>query len=166
MTTLTKYPLINDENIDSLESIYPKLCALKSRLEKVVHPDLIKDIEKMQDIMKEVFEATWDSEERKIDENLDKLSEISDKYKLFTSWSISEISAEDLDKPFSEKPIKTISYEKGGTHKFKGEGQICTGLGIWLIADKLIKKSEDDHHIFIEEIKETEPGHYEIYTGS
>lgn len=166
MTTLTKYPLITDENLENLESIYSQLHNLKLRLEKVVHPDIIEQIEGMHNVMKQAFETTWDSEERKFDDNYDKLSAISDEYKLSTVWSISEISAEQLNDDFSKTPVKSISYNGGFTHTFKGEGKILTALGMWIIADKLIKKSKDEDHIFIEFFTETSPGHYDVFTGS
>ena len=106
-----------------------------------------------------------DTEDDAWDKNYNKLCEISDKNKFKTVWSISEVSAEQIENKFPSN-IKQLSY-KGQSINFNKSKNV-SWLDLWKVADQLILRSEDDHHIFIEDFDEDSgrPGYYEVSTGS
>lgn len=156
---------LSKKDFDLLTSMYPKISALKSQLENVVHPRYIKDINEIASSMESVFNPFWKAEEEEGDKNFDALSKISDNHKFKSIWSISEISATNLSNDFPS-PVKQINYQDQSII-FDTE-KTLSWLDMWKEADKLIRMSGDGHHIFIENFNKDKKnsGHYELSTGS
>ena len=156
---------LSKKDFDLLTSIFPKLSGLKQQLEIVVHPKYIEEINVISNTVETVMSPFWDTEEDARDKNFNQLSEISDQNKIKTVWSISEVSALQLDDkcPY---PVKNIHYS-GNTITFNKSKKVLW-IDMWKAADELIRRSEDDHHIFIEGFDEDKnnPGNYYLITGS
>lgn len=159
---------ISTQNMQIIESLYPDLASLHQRLEKVVHPDILKQIEVMQEKMVEVFGDKWDEEEDDFDTEYSALSEIADKNNFMSVWS-TDIKSKQMQEKMP-KAMSLMSYNTGEhvyTQKLPRTKKL-TWLEVWKIADELMRTSGDDHHIFIEDIVEDKanPGCYAMVTGS
>lgn len=162
-------PNLSEAQIEKLEAIYPKLCSLSQALAPVVAQRFLNELNDIQNIITEVFEKRWEYEEDEEERIYEKLNTIGDENNFITSWSITEVTPEDMDKPFSKKAVKSLTYESYDgveTIKFSGKGEKLTWFDAWKHADKLIKQSGDHDHIFIEEFVEDKAGHFKIITGS
>lgn len=168
MTTYQNVAL-TEGNIQLLESVYPKLHSLINRLTPVVSSAILDDLNEISHIMQEAFANRWKEEEDEFDLIYEKLSKIADENNFMTTWSIDEVTPEDMDKPFSKKAVKGITYESWGETQnveFGSKGKKMTWLDMWKEADKLIRQSGDTDHVFIEDFVEQESGYYDLVTGS
>lgn len=161
---------VNEVSLKKLEQIYPKLHALKQKLEGVVHPSIIQDIEEMQTVYKKIFEPYWQEERSLSNTNYEQLEAVREEEGLSSVWSISEINYTKMKDLFSKEPVFCIEYESWGpSQKVEfSEGKIFTWLDMWKHADKLIKNSGDTHHIYVEGFSPVKgkKGYYKMYTGS
>ena len=151
---------ISQEDFEKLENSYIDLNHLAQKLNNVVHPDIIKELEKIKKNISSVIKDEQDKEEANFDKAYKHCSKIQDENKFSSVWSIYENT--DFEAKFSKKKVQSITYEGVETTPNK----VLTWLEMWKEADKLIKLSGDDHHIFIENFNEVKPGHYELSTGS
>ena len=168
MSKQTK-PTLSEAQIEKLETIYPKLCGLSQSLAPVVAQRFLNELNDIQNIITEVFAQRWEYQDAEEERVYEKLNIIGDENNFITSWSITEVSPEDMDKPFSKKAVKSLTYDSYDgleTIKFSGKGEKLTWLQAWKYADQLIKQSGDQDHIFIEEFIENKPGHFQVITGS
>lgn len=165
MTKSTDTVTISKKDFDLLTSMYPNISSLKQHLENVIHPKYIKELDVIAKKLETVFTTFWKEEEQAWDKNYKALSKISDKNKFKSAWSISEVSADQLDNQFLS-PVKQLSYQ-GQVISFDSP-KTLSWLDMWKEADKIIRMSGDGHHIFIEDFHEDKknPGHYELSTGS
>lgn len=156
---------ISKKDFDLLTSVYPKISSLKQHLENAVHPKYIQEIDVISNTIKSVLDPFWKIEEKDWDKNYNQLSKISDKNKFKTVWSISEVRANELDDefPFSVKKL----YYKDQSITFDDSKKI-SWLDMWKSADKIIRMSGDDHHIFIEHFEQDKKNKecYNLVTGS
>lgn len=95
-------------------------------------------------------------------------NKIQNKNNLWSIWSEYSISPSDMKKKFNDKPVESLSYESWGTPQTIKVGKITSWLEMWKIADKIMKLSGDNHHLFIEDFVENKkkPGHFNLITGS
>lgn len=162
-------PSLTEDQIEKLESIYPKLCGLFSTLEPLVSARILNELGDIKNIVNEVFNERWSHEDDDFNQNYNKLSEIADENNFISIWSVDKVRPEDMDTPFSKDFVLSITYESWGETQvinFDGEGKQFTWLEAWKYADQLIRQSQDTHHLFIENFKEEYMGHYSLITGS
>lgn len=161
-------PGLTEEQIEKLESLYPKLCDLFSTLEPFVSERILNELGEIKNIVHDVFyeQSTHDEDFEQV---YNKLREIADEQNFISIWSVDEVGPEDMDTPFSNDSVLSITYESHGETQvinFDGEGQQFTWLAAWKYADQLIRQSQDTYHVFIENFKEGYRGHYSLVTGS
>lgn len=160
-----KYPIdvYQSINLDDLDSSYVDLYHLTKKLKDILHPDIVNQLESITHRLHQALDAKNNYDENKEDILYTKCDELAKQHQFTSIWSIS-ISPDDFSQPFSDQIVRSVSY-KGMTIETNKE---VTWLGMWIYADKLIKQSEDKHHIFIEDFveSETQPGHYKLLTGS
>lgn len=161
---------LTPEQYKELNSIYPKFHSVISVLEKTVKPEIVAEIVEMQQTFYKVFADKWKSEDEAFDKNYQALSEIADANGLESIWSVSEVPATDLDKVFTKEKKVIITYSSWGNPveyvlENKGDKQI-TWLEMWRVADKVIKMSGDDHHVFVEAFRKVAKGKYQLICGS
>lgn len=162
-------PSLTQEQIEKLETIYPKLCSLFSTLEHFVSQSILDELGDIKNIVNDVFNERWTHEEDEFEDNYKKLNEIADQNNFMSIWSVDEVLPEDMDTPFSKDLVKSIRYEYGEGQEvmiFDGDGENFTWLQAWKYADQLIRQSGDTHHMFIEDFKEEYMGQYKLITGS
>jgi hypothetical protein len=162
---------LTNEQIKELESIYPKLSSVIQSLEQFVKEDILAELVEIQEIVHGVFEEQWDAEDEDFDKEFTLKSEIADKEKFKSIWSISEVKAAELDGLFSKTNVKGIAYESWGDKQeisFGKAGKKMTWMDMWREADKLIRQSGDTHHIFIEMFypDKVKKGYYNLICGS
>jgi hypothetical protein len=165
MTTVT----LTQEQFDNLTALYPSINALKQSLEPVVSTKIIKEINKIQKAMEEVFKPFWEKDEVDFNTNYDALAALQTEHGLSSIWSLSEVPATSINQKMAGK-VKKITYESWGPAQeivFKTPKNM-TWLQLWQEADKLIAQSGDSHHCFVEAFSEDKknPGHYRLVTGS
>ena len=165
MTKATDTVTISKKDFDLLTSLYPDISGLKRHLENFVHPKYIKEIDEISNKMKAVFTPFWEEEEKSYAEDSQAISDISDEHKFKSIWSISEVTAKQMNDKFPS-PIKQIAYKDQVT-SFDSPKNL-SWLEMWKEADKLIRMSGDGHHIFVEGFDEDNKnsGHYKLVTGS
>ena len=157
-----------DNKIELLKETLRELNTLYQTLEGVAHPHITHKIQELSEKIQTELEPVFKKENEDWDKNWKALEEIKSENKLRSVWSISKVKADDLN---SKTPvIEEISYESWGpeqVHKFDKPVKI-TWLEFWKIADNLIKNSQDDHHIFIEQLApvKNKPGKFKLITGS
>ncbi len=137
-------------------------------MEGVVHPRFIEALTKMQAEIEEVLKPHYAAENDAWEKEQEKINKIQEENKIRSIWSVSKVKSDDMNKKTPE--ISEIIYESWGptqVHKFDKPKKI-TWLDFWKIADELIMKSGDDHHVFVEGISPVKgkPGVYKMYTGS
>lgn len=165
----TKLPALTEKQTKQLEAIYPELSSIINALDPVVAEPLMKRLKAIQKTFSKAFDDRWQAEEDEDERAYEELTNIADENDFVTTWSITEVPPEDMDKPFSKKAVKSITYESWNntqTINFEGKGKKITWLEAWKYADQIIRQSGDDHHNFIEDFTQVSPGHYELITGS
>lgn len=165
MTTVT----ITQEQFDTLEALYPKICALKQILEPVVNTSIMNEISSIQNAMQEVFKTFWEKNEEDFDTNFDALCALQKEHNIDSFWSISEVPAKAINTNMPGK-VKKITYTSGENTQeiILNPAKTMTWFEMWKEADKLIAQSGDSHHCFVENFNEDNknPEHYNLVTGS
>lgn len=151
---------ISQEDFKKLENSYIDVNYLAKKLEGIVHPSIIKELEKIKENISSVIKEEQEKEEANFDKAYKYCSKVQDENKFNSIWSIYENT--DFEAKFSKKKVQSITYDGVETNPNK----VLTWLEMWKEADNLIKLSGDDHHIFIEDFTEVKPGHYNLSTGS
>jgi hypothetical protein len=150
-----------------LVTVLQELNSINQQLEGVIHPNILSKLASLKDKIQIELEPHFKEEEYSL--NADALDEIAKINKLnHSEWSMSKIKASDMNKKTST--MKKIVYNSWGetqVHTFKRPQKI-TWLELWKIADELITKSGDSHHMFIESLyeSEAEPQVLNLSTGS
>jgi hypothetical protein len=152
-------------DIQKIEKLYPKISSFYSRIEGVLNETLVKEIQEIQETFKSVFAEKWEQEELDFHKNYEALEKIATQQKFQSIWSISEISAKDLNSPFSKNKVKSLVYLD---QKIEINAKV-SWLDMWRYADQIIRMSGDNHHIFIECFDKTSSksaNEYRLITGS
>lgn len=164
-----KQVTISKEQLNKLMDLMPDMCSLEQSLKPVVNNDIIKIIKNVRDTMGEVFKPFYDHEEDESDKDSKALNQISYDNKLSTIWSIEEVPSNKMHKKFPSK-VKKIFYKSWSNPQeiVFSKARSMTWLEMWIEADKLIKLSQDQHHIFIEGFNAdpNNPGVFNLETGS
>ena len=109
----------------------------------------------------EEWENNWS---RETDKLMTWLNEINDVYQFESIWSLWEV------RDFTEVPFPgaTQLYYSGGWGNagWTPISAKASWLELWKAADELIKLSEDNHHLFIENFKLNKDGLVEFFCGS
>lgn len=158
---------LNNESIETLEPIYSTLNHLVRKLNPLFSEAIMTDLKEALNIARSSLEKHKNLEAQYQEKVFAALDKIVEENNFISVWSISEVAPEDMDKPFSDNPVKSINYN-GNSVSFPGIGKKITWLEAWKHADQLIQDSEDEHHIFIEDFTEdnNKSGHFLITTGS
>jgi len=100
------------------------------------------------------------------DEKFDYYNQVREDLDLLAVWSIYEV--ENLSEPHPFVGVEKVIYRAygSGDHEVTIEGN--TWKSLYIAADKLIRESGDNHHIFIETFKQSSiaPEILFISTGS
>ncbi len=155
------------EDMKKIERLSPDVHALSQNLEGF-HSKFSEQVKKINTVIDTTFSKYRDQEEKSFDKKMDGFGKLQEKHKLWSIWSEYKISPSDMKKPFSDKPVESLSYESWGPTQKVKLGKIVTWLEMWKIADQVMKLSGDGHHQFIEAIIEDKknPGHFKLSTGS
>jgi hypothetical protein len=156
---MNEYPL-NIEKINKLNAVIPELHKAIQILENVVNEDIIKLLNGSMNNIIEVMNDYNCAQEDVEQENYNKLSQIAKNNNLQTSWSVTEVPANQMN---NEMPYKIEKLIYG--RKSLDIGKQITWLEVWKLANVLIL-AEGNDHIFIEGFKLAENGSVTIYTGS
>lgn len=158
---------LNNESIKTLEPICSKLELLIKKLNPLLSQSLMNELKETRNLAKTALDQNNKLESEYQNKVFAALDKIVEENNFISVWSISEVAPEDFDKPFSNKPVKSISYN-GNSVSFPAIGKNITWLEAWKHADQLIQESEDEQHIFIEDFTEDNDnsGHFLVTTGS
>lgn len=155
------------EDMEKIEGLSPDVSVLAQNLGSF-NSKFSDQVDGINDLIDKAFKKYRKSEDDEFDKKMEGFEKIQDKHKLWSIWSEYDISPKDMNKPFSDKPVKSLSYESWGPTQKMKVGKIATWLDMWKIADQVMKLSGDQHHQFIEAIVEdkNKPGHFKLVTGS
>jgi hypothetical protein len=161
-----KNPLIL-EDMQKIEKLSPDVHSLSQRLQGF-HPKFVEQILEINKVLETTFLKYRDKEDTEFDRKYEGFNKIQEKYKLCSIWSEYDIKPSDMKKPFSDKPVESLTYESWGPIQQVQHGKIATWFDMWKLADKVIRQSGDTHHMFIEGFVEDKkkPGHFKLMTGS
>ncbi len=157
-----------DTKFEALRTIQLELYGINQQLENLIHPDIFAKLVKIKDLAEKTIKPEMDAANAKWDDNWDSLRKIQEDKKFHSFWSLSEIGAKDMEKTTPE--MTEIVYESWGktqTHTFDKPTKI-TWIQFWHIADELIRKSEDSHHVYIESLEadKKKKGSFRLGCGS
>lgn len=155
------------EDMQKIEALSPEVSSLGQNLGGF-SSKFSDQVNKINDLIDKAFKKYREAEDDAFDKKMDEFGKIQDKNKLWAIWSEYDISPKDMNKPFSEKPVESLTYESWGPTQKMKVGKIATWLEMWKIADQVMRLSGDQHHQFIEAIVEdkNKPGHFKLVTGS
>jgi dsDNA-specific endonuclease/ATPase MutS2 len=161
-------PKEQNTQFETLRTVSQQLFEVHQQLAGVIHPNILSKIENLKELVQKEIEPTLKKENDDWDKNYEVLNKIAEENKLSSVWSISKIKAHELNKKTPE--IQEIVYSSWGpdqVHTFDKPKKI-TWLELWKIADKMIKASQDTHHIYIESLEQdkNKPGKFRLSTGS
>lgn len=139
---------------DDFSNIHNGLCTLKcetSRLEDVLNPDVLKRLLSGISEIENGFSGVRAQENEEYDRKNEMINKVQLENKFInSSWSIYEI--EDFNAvPFPMAEVVAYSNHWGEEPVQMNIPKNSTWLDLWRAADSLIKKSGDEHHIFIEQ---------------
>lgn len=157
-----------DPKVEALRNIQRELFHINQTLEGVIHPKILEKLQSLYNLAEQTIKPEMDAEREASDNNWKALSKIQEDNKFRSVWSMSDVNAKDMNKTTPE--MTEIVYESWGptqVHKFDKPTKL-TWFQFWNLAEELIKKSGDEHHIFIEMLKEDKkkPGSFRMSTGS
>lgn len=136
---------ITKKEYNSIVEGHTLLSLVISRLEEVLHPTVIKDLFKVQELIMDGISNVKREEERQFDENLRYFEKVRQFHNFASIWSIFEVMAFSVKHPYTG--ITTLVYYDG-LYKAGILGE--TWLDLYKAADECIKLSSDYHHIYIE----------------
>lgn len=153
-------PTLNEEQIKSLEAIYPRLNNFVKAFESVLSEPLATELKEIDDTFKSIFAERWEVA-KNIQKSIDNqkgqiLEQIAQENNLTTKWAVAEIEPSDFDNSFSVKPVKCLIFENTKI-KFDGSGQALTWLEAWKYADQLINQTENNTNASIVQFHEVIP---------
>lgn len=151
----------SSEQMKSLDSLQPDFHSVIQRLEGVIAPDIIERLKSMQGKVSDILHAYNAAEDMKWQLNEDELSNISEKNDFYAVWSMPEVQASMMN---DKMPYKAKYFVYQGLKESATD--VSTWLDAWRVANSLIKKSGNSHHIFIEQFTQLSDGGVEIHTGS
>lgn len=153
-------PLFNEEQIKSLESIYPKLANFINAFDCVLSEQFANDLKEIDTTFKRVFNERWEAaknmQEQLNNQKSQILEQIAQDNNLSTKWAVDHINPNELENSFSIKPVKCLIFEENKI-KFDGGGKSLTWLEAWKHADVLIRQTNDNKNISIIEFHEVIP---------
>ncbi len=157
-----------DQKFKALNTISSELFGIIQHLEGTIHPNILKKLENLKELAHITIKPELDLENKSWEDNWQALNKMQEENRFMTCWSVSSVKASDMDGKTPK--IKTLIYESWGetqTQEFEKPTQM-TWFEFWKIANDMIKKSGDDHHIFIEALTPVKgkPGTFKIITGS
>lgn len=158
---------ITFENLEKIENLSPDLHSLSQRLDGF-HKKFVDQINNTSSVIDISFKKYREKEEDLFDSKMDGFRKLQEKNKFSSVWSEYDISPKDMKKPFSNKPVESLTYESWGPTQTIKHGKIATWFDMWKLADQIMRQSGDTHHIFIEAFVEDKkkPGHFKLVTGS
>lgn len=158
-----------NSTVETLRTILIELSDINQRVHGVIHPDIHDKLTQLYAMAEKELAPIMQAEKNSWDDNHNSLKALQKKHQLRSIWSVTKVAASDMNK--KTPLLSKITYQSWGptqTHTFNEPTEI-TWLELWKIADKLIRDSGDEHHIFIESLyRSTCTGSTEYYlsTGS
>ena len=151
------------EDFKELHNGKCKVYAVLQRLEGVVNPAIESELRDALAQLNRGLANAYEQEEA-ADKVREAAIEAAEAGKNFKSvWSMDNY---DFVAKVEPKPISVTYRNHWGPAGVSVEVIGDTWLDLWEAADKAIRYSGDDHHIFIEDLKHIGDGVYELSTGS
>jgi len=157
----TKDGLLTPENYKSLNNLASDMHGVTQSLESVVNPEILQLLNQVKEKIQTAFKDLWDSEENKFEREFEAFDKISQDNNFMSIWSVSEIKSKAINSPVDTQGTAVI-YKKCKAELPPNP----TWLDMWSAADKVIRQSQDTHHVFVEGFELNNAGVYELYTGS
>jgi len=161
-------PTLSAEDFSNVHNGKCELHSILQQIEGTVHPRVTERLQKAIDLinagLKSAYEqddAAYQSAEKHINEVEQELGGLK------TIWSMYEVKDLRAPHPWPEHTILTYQgMSEVGEVKVRIEGPLWSDL--WKAADQAIIRSQDGHHIFIEDFTQSKTRDFELVlsTGS
>lgn len=143
-----------------------ELYSLKEQVTGVIHPDLVKRLNRAFDLLEKGYANVREQESKEFDEKMDLFELTRKSFGFMSVWSIYDF---DMNEGFAGRPgyhAKELVYEWDKTVSVPLPDN-PTFLQLWGAADAALKESGDENHIFIEGFRQSEDGKtLRLVTGS
>ena len=136
------------------KQVHNGLCRLASAIsavEDVIHPDLLKDLLGAQSEITAGLQRAYEQDVAAFDTKYELFSRMREILNLTSIWSIYEIDYFLADHDFGDNVVQLAYHDHWGNNgpvfiEIHGK----TWQDLWVAADKAIRASGDEHHVFIE----------------
>lgn len=145
---------------DEFKDVHNAKCELHGilqRIEGVVHDDVYKRLEKAIELLYKGLKSAYEQDEEAYQKNDAHFSAVQEQIGATSIWSIEE--ATDLNANHPYVGATHVSYtEHWGDQKPSVEIKGTTWKDLYRAADKAIRMSGDQHHVFIEGFSQDKEG--------
>ncbi len=149
---------VSQENLKNLMDTQYKFHSFAAKLEHM-SPEVKAEFKELQDAVRLLFKEQREIEEKEYETKSNMLDKISNENNFISIWSIHEV--DDMNSIFGY--VEAVKYED----IIEQVNSEVTWLQLWGIADRLIRLSGDEHHLFIENFnKSSKDNCHHLSTGS
>ena len=144
-----------------------EIYALRQQVTGVIHPDLVKRLNRAYDLLEKGYASLREQESKEFDDKSDFFELTRKSFGFNSVWSIYDF---DMNEGFAGRPGYTAThlvYESWERKVIVPLPKDPTFLQLWGVADKALKESGDENHIFIEGFRQLTDGKtLQLITGS
>jgi len=157
-------PTLTAQEFSDLHNANCELRGILQSMEGVVNEKLKDRFEKALEQINKALENAYAQDDAAFNKNSLHYDAISAKHGFKSIWSVHEVS--DLNTPFAGTATHLLYKDHWGEFEVLVPINGNTWVDLWSAAEEAIKKSTDDHHIFIEAFISGDDGILVLSTGS
>ena len=157
-------PTLTAKEFSDIHNAKCELNGILQAMEGVVHPNLQERFEKALALINKGLENAYKLDEEAYERKSAHYDAISTEHGFKTIWSVHEV--DDLNAPFAGAATHLLYKDHWGEFEVLVPINGNTWVDLWSAAEEAIKKSTDDHHIFIEAFISGDDGILVLSTGS
>lgn len=156
--------------VSEFSDVHNAKCQLHSILQSVegnVHPRLAERLQKVMDLLNKGLASAYNQDANAYLTTVSHVSTVSKELGVKSVWAIHKVK--DLWTPHPWPNHKIVSYSNHtGPSEVKVSINGTTWADLWVAADKAIRLSGDNRHIFIEDFTQSKTRDFELClsTGS
>lgn len=159
-------PTLSAEDFKNVHNGKCELHGILQSLEGVVHPNVTARLKKAIELINLGLESAYEQDDAAYKKASDHINEVEQELGGMKSiWSMYEIKDLRARHPWADGTIVTYQGWGDVEVKVRIDGPLWTD--VWRAADKAIRQSGDNHHIFIEGFTQSQnPAEIVLSTGS
>jgi hypothetical protein len=161
-------PTLTAKEFSTVHNGLWKLGQVISKLENIVHPDLLVQLLNAQNEIRTGLNSAYEQDEKSFEQKLNHYDDIANQLSLHQStWSIYEVKDMSDRHPF-EGANRVVYKDHWGKEAVQASVNGLTWSALFVAANACIRDSGDKHHHFIETFTpdKNDPGTLILSTGS